>query len=155
MKPHSPTFRVALAAGAAGGVAEMLWVAAYSSVSQSSGLEVAQEVTASLVPDAAHLAFAPVFGVLIHVLLSVVLGVALAKLVLWRISSRYGDGMLLPAALAALAAVWAINFFLILPALNASFVTLMPLAATLTSKLLFGAAMGWTLQGATARHPAQ
>ena len=151
MRPSSPSFRAALAAGAAGGVAEMLWVAAYSSVSPSNGLEIAEEVTASLVPDAVHLAFAPVFGVLIHVLLSVALGVALAKLLLWRIASRYGDRMLLPAALAALAAVWGINFFLVLPALNASFVTLMPLAATLTSKLLFGAAMAWTLRDAALR----
>ena len=151
MRLSSPSFRTALAAGAAGGVAEMLWVAAYSSVSPSNGLEIAEGVTASLVPDAVHLAFAPVFGVLIHVLLSVGLGVALVKLLLWPIASRYGDAMLLPAALTALATVWAVNFFLILPVLNASFVALMPLAATLTSKLLFGAAMAWTLRGAALR----
>jgi hypothetical protein len=38
------------------------------------------------------------------------------------------------------------NFFLILPVLNASFVTLMPFAATLTSKLLFGFAMAAVLR---------
>jgi hypothetical protein len=148
---HSPPFRLALVAGAAGGVAEMLWMAAYSSLAPSSAVQVAEAVTASVVPGAAHLAFAPVFGVLIHMLLSVALGVGLAKLVLWPIASRYGAGLLLPAALAALAVVWAVNFFLILPALNASFVTLMPLAATLTSKLLFGAALGWTLHADRAR----
>jgi hypothetical protein len=148
MKPYSPSFRATLVAGAAGGVAEMLWVAAYSSVTPIAGMDVAQEVTVSLVPDAVHLAFAPIWGVGIHMLLSAALGLALAKLLFARIVPRYGIGMLVPATLAALAGIWAVNFFLVLPVLNASFVTLMPLAATLTSKLLFGAAMGWTLQGA-------
>jgi hypothetical protein len=41
------------------------------------------------------------------------------------------------------AAIWAINFFVILPVVNAEFVTLMPYAVTLASKLGFGVAMGW------------
>jgi hypothetical protein len=36
-----------------------------------------------------------------------------------------------------------INFFLILPVVNPDFVTLMPYAVTLASKLGFGIAMGW------------
>jgi hypothetical protein len=146
MKPYSLSLRTALVAGAAGGAAEMLWVAAYSAATPVAGADVAQQIAASLIPDAVHLAFAPIWGVAIHMLLSVMLGLALAKLLFATIVPRYGAGMLAPAALAALAGIWAINFFVVLPVLNASFVTLMPLAATLTSKLLFGAAMGWTLQ---------
>jgi hypothetical protein len=41
----------------------------------------------------------------------------------------------------SLAAVWLVNFTVVLPALNPAFVTLLPLWATLISKLLFGAAM--------------
>ena len=146
MKPYSRTFRAAIAAGAAGGVAEMLWVAAYSSATPVAGADVAREVAVSLIPDAVHVAMAPVWGVGIHMLLSVALGLALAKLLLLHIVPRYGAGMLIPAAMTALVIVWAVNFFVILPVLNASFVTLMPLAATLTSKLLFGAALGMVLQ---------
>ena len=41
----------------------------------------------------------------------------------------------------SLAVVWLVNFTVVLPALNPAFVTLLPLWATLISKLLFGAAM--------------
>jgi hypothetical protein len=148
MPPYSPSIRTALAAGAAGGVAEMLWVAAYSSATPTSGLAVAQEVTASLFPGATHLASASLIGVGIHLLLSMALGLALAKLLMGYFVPRFGAGVLMPAALATLAGIWAVNFFVVLPALNASFVTLMPLAATLMSKLLFGAAMGTMLRRA-------
>jgi hypothetical protein len=47
MKPYSPSFRLALAAGAAGGLVEMLWVAAYSSGTPSSGLQVLPVLNAS------------------------------------------------------------------------------------------------------------
>lgn len=148
LKPFS--IAAAISAGAAGGVAEMLWVGAYSAASPASGMEVAREVTATALPAAAGLAFAPVLGVLIHMALSIALGLALAKLLWSRLLPRWGSRALMPAALAALAGVWAVNFFVVLPILNPAFVTLLPLAATFVSKLLFGATMGWTLQRAAA-----
>jgi hypothetical protein len=42
--------------------------------------------------------------------------------------------------------VWVLNFFLVLPWLNPAFVALLPYGVTLVSKLLFGLAMGLTLQ---------
>jgi hypothetical protein len=146
MKRPSPFLRIAVAAGAAGGAAEMLWVAAYAGATGRSGLQVAQEVTASVFPAAAHDAFAPLLGVAIHMLLSVALGVVLAKLLLQYVLPRFGRGALVPAALVTLAGIWAFNFSVALPLLNASFVSLMPLAASLTSKLLFGAAMASVLR---------
>lgn len=129
-----------LLAGTAGGTAEMLWVAAYSSATPASGVEVAREVTATVFPAAADLSAAPLIGIAIHMVLSLGLGLILAKILL-----GLARGSWIAAPLGALAAVWALNFLVLLPALNPAFVTLMPLAVTLTSKLLFGAALGWTL----------
>jgi hypothetical protein len=42
-----------LIAGLAGGIAEILWVLAYSAVAPVAAAEVAREVTASIVPVAA------------------------------------------------------------------------------------------------------
>jgi len=42
--------------------------------------------------------------------------------------------------LAALAGVWAVNFFVVLPIVSPSFVHIVPYAVSLTSKLLFGVA---------------
>ena len=49
-------------------------------------------------------------------------------------------------AFAALAAVWAINFFVILPVLSPAFVHLVPYSVSLMSKLLFGFAAAETLR---------
>lgn len=132
--------KAALLAGAAGGAAEVLWIAAYASVSKDSALDVAREVTATAFPALAGLAAAPLIGIAIHMLLSLGLGLVLAKALL-RLAGRW----LVPAALAALVGVWTLNFLVVLPALNPAFVTLMPFAVTFASKLLFGAAAGWTL----------
>jgi hypothetical protein len=43
-------------------------------------------------------------------------------------------------SLAALAGVWATNFFVVLPIVGAAFIHLVPYAISLSSKLLFGAA---------------
>ena len=145
MKRTDPFIKAALLAGTAGGSAEILWIAAYTRVTQTSGIDVAREVTATLFPAAAELATAPLLGIAIHMGLSLVLGLVLAKMLL-----GFARGSLMSAALAALACVWALNFLVVLPVANPAFVMLMPLAVTLASKLLFGAALGWTLRRCSA-----
>jgi hypothetical protein len=51
----------------------------------------------------------------------------------------------LPFALVTLAVVWAINFFVALPIVRPEFVHLVPYGASLTSSLLFGAAVAAVL----------
>lgn len=148
MHADKPLFRIAMLAGAAGGAAELLWVAAYGSVTPVNGMQVASEVTTSVLADAAPAALAPLLGIGIHMLLSVALGLLLAGPLLRWVVPHHGSTALMPAALAALSAVWALNFLVVLPVLNPAFVALIPLSATLVSKLLFGAAMGWTLKRA-------
>jgi hypothetical protein len=46
----------------------------------------------------------------------------------------------------SLAAVWAINYFVVLPVLSPGFVHLLPYAITLASKLAFGVAAAAALQ---------
>ena len=52
-------------------------------------------------------------------------------------------------ALLALGLIWAVNFFVLLPAINPLFVELMPHGVTLLSKLLFAVAMAATLEHAS------
>jgi hypothetical protein len=148
---------VGLLAGLSGGAAEVAWVSLYSSATETSGMIVAQQVTASVAPAAAELSSAPLLGITIHMLLSVVLGLAFAATI-WRlVSPRLGAAALLATAAVSLALVWAINFLIVLPVLNPAFVTLLPYGITLASKVLFGVAMGSVLllsspRRFTARH---
>ena len=71
-------------------------------------------------------------------LLAASLGAALYA-VLQVLPERAQSFGALPFMLGSLAAVWAINFLAVLPAVNPSFVHMLPYDATLASKLAFGA----------------
>jgi hypothetical protein len=77
--------------------------------------------------------------VAVHMGIALALGVALvAALQAMRFAPGTGYGS--AAAVLILAGVWAGNFFVLLPQIDPSFVTLLPYGATLASKLLFGLA---------------
>jgi hypothetical protein len=144
-------FIPALIAGLAGGFAEMAWVALYSSITSTSSMEVARQVTGTVFSSASNTPWAPWAGMGIHLALSLALGVAFV-LVLWCSPARRVTAKnIWIAALLALVGIWAANFFIVLPALNGSFVTLMPYGATLLSKALFAVAMAAVLQNTAAR----
>jgi hypothetical protein len=137
----SGTPSLVLGAGLAGGIAEIVWVGLVGAQASGGAVEVARQVTATVLPSAGTLAMAPFAGVVIHLLLSVLLA-----FVFWRLLWRPFAAHLKPVeaglcGLGSLAVVWLVNFIVVLPALNPAFVTLLPLWATLISKLLFGAAM--------------
>jgi len=133
--------KLVLLAGLVGGAAEVLWVMLYSSVTDTSGAVVAQQVTASVWPAAAAWSLAPMLGVAIHMALALALA-ALCAPPLLRIAARHAaPGVIMMTAIMVLTLVWAVNFFLVLPVINPGFIALMPYGATLISKMLFGLAM--------------
>lgn len=137
--------RIVIVAGLAGGLMEVLWVSLYGSFSSVSAGEIARQVTASLFPVATDSSVAPALGLGIHLLLSLGLALLFITIVLKPVFARYGKPGIMISSLITLALVWKINFFIVLPLLNPSFIGLMPLLVTFISKLLFGAVMGWTL----------
>jgi hypothetical protein len=145
MKRNSTTLRAVLLAGIAGGTAEVLWVTLYGWVTATSGAAVAREITASFWPAAAEWAFAPALGITIHMALALALAALIVPPLLRYAAQRPGPGAIVVGAVSVLALVWVVNFFLILPLVNPSFIALMPYGATLVSKVLFGVAAGTTL----------
>jgi hypothetical protein len=148
---NKPIVRKVVLASFAGGMAEIWWVALYASLSSVSGVDVARQVAATLFPSAADLAVAPILGIAVHLVLSLALGVAFACAVWIPFARRLNLPAAMMIAMAALAAVWAVNFLVVLPVLNPAFVTLLPYGASLISKVLFGVAMAWTLEGRSSR----
>lgn len=141
MANGKPGIGVVLAAGAAGGMAEVFWIAAAAMALGTDGWAVSRAVSTTVIPDLAASSIAPWVGLLIHFLLSI----ALATVFVQTFSRRLGVTTLFLTALAALAAVWAFNFLLLLPLINPAFVALLPHPVTLISKLLFGVAMASVL----------
>jgi hypothetical protein len=134
-----------IAAGFAGGVAEIAWIALYAQLSGTDAAAVADGVTISLFPAlGAHSAAVPL-GIALHMGLAVLLGAAIA-IALRTFVPRIAGTLLEPlAVIGTLVAVWATNFFVVLPMINPGFVELVPLGVALTSKVLFGAAAAFVL----------
>ena len=154
----SASFRiwpVGVAAGLAGGLAEICWVAIYACLSGGEAAAVARGITETLFPQLGTSAAAVPLGIAIHMGLAVVLGVAIAVLVrslLPHLVSTWFESLIVVWLLLC---VWATNFFLLLPVLNPAFTTLVPYTASLVSKVLFGAtaAMALTFLEASSGKP--
>jgi hypothetical protein len=140
--PKSPqwvaTLQIGALAGLAGGLAEVGWIALYSTVTGAPAEAVARGVVRSVFPALAASSASVWLGVAIHLAIALALGLGLAlaiRLLLQRDEAGYSEyGLVIPI----LAAVWAVNFLIALPYINPEFVGLLPYSVTLLSKLLFG-----------------
>ena len=139
------TVRNGIIAGAAGGLAEVLWVSFYAALSGGNAASIARGVTSAAGVIALLPATSMVFGIVIHMALALALGVALAFA--WRITAACRlDHASYGLTIFALGGVWAINFFVLLPAISPAFVYLVPYSVSLLSKLLFGFAAAEVLR---------
>ena len=137
--------RMLLLAGFAGGLAEVVWVGLYCALTPLTGQDVMREVALAVGGGAIDPSWQPAAGLAVHfglaIALAAVFGAALASL----LERGMPVGAVVPLAAVTLVAVWANNFFVVLPAIAPGFVELMPLAVTAASKVLFGLSMGAVL----------
>ena len=90
---------VILFAGLCGGLAEVVWIQIYATLTGHSSVEVARQVTASVLPGMADAALAPGLGLLIHFALSLLVTLGYTTFV-WKPFLRHRG----PAAAIAVAA---------------------------------------------------
>ncbi len=145
MKTHSKYYWL-LIAGLAGGLAEVIWISLYSLTAGIQVAEIGSAITTTVYPPGTVLYLAPVLGLAIHMILSVILAFIFGSII-WPVIERlfHHSTVAIIASITTLGIVWKVNFFLILPIWNPEFITLLPLTVTLASKILFGFAMGMVL----------
>ena len=133
-------------AGFLGGLAEVIWISLYSLSTNLQISNIGAAITATLYPSAIELYLAPVLGLVIHMVLSVLLAFGFGFL-LWPVVERvfHNKATAMIASIATLSIVWKVNFFVLLPIWNPEFINLLPLSVALTSKILFGLTMGLVL----------
>jgi hypothetical protein len=137
---HFSTIRTGVIAGLAGGLAEVAWVTAYGWITGGDPAVLARGVTTASGVSALLPAHPAMLGIGVHMVLAVLLGIALTFG--WRALSA-NRGFVVnpyPLMMGALIAVWAVNFFVVLPIVSPAFVHLVPYSISLMSKLLFGVA---------------
>jgi hypothetical protein len=134
-----------IVAGAAGGIAEIIWIVVYASVTGADAATLARGVTTAAGANLLLAGSSAISGIALHMILAVMLGTALAFA--WTAFSQRWPKRTSPyaAVCAALVAVWAINFLIILPLLSPDFVQIVPYPVSLISKLLFGLAASTVL----------
>ena len=142
-RPHNraiETIRQGAIAGAAVGLAEMAWVTLYAAATGANPAALARGVTTAAGMNTLLPADPIALGVTVHMGIAVTLGIVLAFA--WRAlsSGRAQTISPFPFTVAALASVWAINFFVVLPIVSPAFIQLVPYSVSLISKLLFGVA---------------
>jgi hypothetical protein len=140
------TLRTGVIAGAAGGLAEIAWVALYADLTGIDPAVVARGVTTTAGLSALLPEHPATLGIGVHMVLAAMLGIALTLAWRARSANRPARGNPFPFMLAALAGVWAINFLVVLPTVGPAFAHLLPYTVSLTSKLLFGAAVAEVLR---------
>jgi len=131
-----------LCIGLAGGLAEIVVVWLYSAMTGSDAAMIARQVAAAAGLGGASAAT----GVAVHMGLAAALGIGLYAAVQTLNGGSVRNRTVFAFMLASLAIVWAINFFVVLPAVSPGFVHLLPYGVTLASKLAFGLAAATTLQ---------
>jgi hypothetical protein len=134
--------------GLSGGLAEIIVVCLYSAFTGGDAAMVARHVASAVGLDGASAAT----GVAVHMGLAVALGIFLSATVQSLATALDGDRAIWAFMMGSLAAVWAINFFIVLPVVCPGFVHFLPYAVTLASKLAFGVAAAAALQVLRAVH---
>lgn len=133
--------RTGLLIGLAGGLAEIAIIGLYSALTGGDAAMVARQVAEAIGLGGTS----AVLGVAVHMGLAVALGVSLRAALPVVLGRDARDGAIFAFMLASLAAVWAINFFIVLPVVSPGFVHLLPYVVTFASKLSFGIAAAATL----------
>jgi hypothetical protein len=130
--------RVGVLAGIAGGLAEIAWVGLYGALTGADTASVARGVAGAFSPALASGAYGVASGIAVHMLLAVGLGLAVAAAFSAPLLSRVDGWSKSTLVVLTLGLVWAFNFLVVLPVIDPGFTTLLPIAVTLASKLLFG-----------------
>lgn len=133
--------RTGLIIGLAGGLAEIAVIWLYSALTGGDSAMIARHVATAIGLDGASSAV----GVAVHMGLAVALGIALSAGLQIFVDRPTHNGAVFSFMVGSLAVVWVINYFVVLPAVNPSFVHLLPYAITLASKLAFASAAAATL----------
>ena len=148
------TLLIGSVAGLIGGLVEFGWVTLYADVTGEDPHDFAPGMVSATSVRALFPGRPPsLLSIIVNLLFAVVLGIVLTFG--WRaIRARNPDlTNPLPFALAALAVVWVINFFVVLPIIRPEFVHLVPYGASLTSSLLFGAVLAAVIHDKLAFSP--
>lgn len=122
--------------GLLGGLAEIAWMYMYNLNNNLTLTEIGREIGTTV-----HISFSnPYTGLLIHLSLSALIGVAYGKLIVEKFCKN-NFRLIMLSSLFILASIWLCTFKLILPLINADMAAIVPQPISFISKMMFGVLM--------------
>ena len=105
---------------------------------------VSIEITRSILGTSINNIFLDVLaGLLIHIILSILIGIFYGILIFYMKQPKYisKNFLLYSSSIIMLVGIWWIAYYLLLPIMNQNFILLVPASSAIYSKLLFGITM--------------
>lgn len=125
--------------GLLGGLAEIAWMYAYNLHSTIGLREIGREIAMTLHTQSSN----HYVGLIIHLTLSVLIGMAYGKLVFEKFCKN-NLFLIMLSSLLILASIWLCTFQLILPSINENMANIVSQPISFISKMLFGIFMALT-----------
>ena len=133
-------FGLGCLAGLVGGVAEIVWISIAHVFGGTSPVGVARAIAGTLGHSSTSATSTALMGASIHLALAGLLGGVMYMVWIRLMKPSKSRVSIMVFSIATLKAVWAINFYLVLPNLDPGFIVKVPVVNGLISKLSFAVA---------------
>lgn len=133
---NKPSYLIFAVSGLLGGFAEIAWMYMYNLNSTLKLSEIGQEIATTIHSSLSN----PYMGLIIHLTLSALIGVAYGKLIVEKFCKN-NFRLIMLSSLFILASIWVCTFKLILPIINADMAAIVPQPISFISKMMFGVLM--------------
>lgn len=134
------TFGLGSLAGLVGGAAEIVWISIAYMFGGTSPVGVARAIAGTLGHSSTSATSTALMGASIHLALAGLLGGVMYMVWIRLLKPSKSRVSIMVFSIATLVAVWAINFYLVLPNLDPGFIVKVPVVTGLISKLSFAVA---------------
>jgi uncharacterized membrane protein YagU involved in acid resistance len=143
--PKIKLWKLVFWSGLIAGLSEIIWITLYCLATNTNGFHIAHRITETVFPSLPYSNHSLVLGILIHFTLSLLSSIAFIRTLWLPFTRHYHKSVTLIFGALLGMILWMLNFWVILPLINKSFVRSLPHAITLISELIFGVTLAWSI----------
>jgi len=143
--PRKKLWKLALWSGLTAGLSEIIWISLYCILSNTDGFHIAHQITETIFPTYSYSSGSLVLGLTIHFTLSLLSSIAFIRTLWLPFTRHYHKSVTLIFGILLGMIIWMLNFWVILPIINHSFVQLLPNLVTFISEIIFGLTLAWAV----------
>lgn len=124
--------------GFVAGLSEIIWVTLYCLVTNADGMDIPHHITDGLFPSLPYSNYSLILAILIHFTLSFLTSIGFVRTIWLPFTRHYHLSLTLVFGGLVGVILWMVNFWIILPLINKSFIQSLSYGITFISELAFG-----------------